>query len=72
MHIDGFVDVHLIGGVNSRRDLDIKRYPDGTDIGEVWRDLEYKVAEHWTAPNMMVPQWVPAEHVRRVNRGRIL
>lgn len=70
MHIPGFVDVQLIAGVNSRRGLDVKRYPDNTDIGQVWADLELKVLEYWEAPNIMVPQWHPAATLRAIGMAR--
>lgn len=45
---------------------DVIAYPDGTAIGNVWQDLQAKVAEHWSAPNMPMLRWVPAEYVRQL------
>lgn len=67
MHIPDFGEVHLIAGVNSETGLDIKCYADGTEISQVWNDLERKVAEHWTAPNIMEPCWIPIR-MRRESR----
>jgi hypothetical protein len=62
MRIPGWRDVHLIAF--TPRDVCVHRFPEGTDVGEVWEELERAVARHWDAPNMPRPQWIPATMVR--------
>lgn len=58
-------DIQLLANDNDRP-IDVTEYDPGTDILKVWEDLPRKVAEYWTAPNMPVLDYVPAEHVRKV------
>lgn len=70
MKIVGAPDVQLIAGVNSREPIDVHRFPEDTHVDMVWEMLSRKVAEHWTAPNMPLPQWMPSAAVRSMIRTR--
>ncbi len=65
------IEVQLIAANGSRDPIDVQRFPEGTDINAVWETLERKVAQHWHAPNMPLPQWVPAQSVRRRHGVRL-
>jgi hypothetical protein len=41
---------------------EVTAYPDGTPFG----DLHAKVAKHWSAPNMPMLKWMPADYVRQM------
>jgi len=45
---------------------EVTAYPDDTPIGDVWQDLRAKVAKHWSAPNMPMLQWMPADYARQM------
>jgi len=53
-----------------KRPLDIEEFEgeeqEGDDrlVWKVWRTLEHKVPEYWTAPNMPTLHWRPAELIR--------
>jgi hypothetical protein len=49
---------------------EVTPYPAGTPIGDVWRDLRIKTAEHWSGPNMPLLQWVPAIYARQLTKER--
>lgn len=70
MKIAGMVEVQLIAANGSRDPIDVQRFGEGTHIDVVWQALEVKVAQHWHAPNMPLPQWVPSQSVRAMHWRR--
>lgn len=68
LHVDDRWDLKLVTASQDGAPPDVIAYPEGTPIGDVWRDLCVKVAEHWHAPNMPTLQWLPADHVRTLSK----
>jgi len=61
LKIADVIDIQLICGSSKiRQDLDVHKFPDNTDITEVWDELPKRVARHWSAPNMPMTQWLPS------------
>lgn len=64
MRIAGVLEVQLIAANGSRQPIDVHRFPEDAGVDAVWDMLGRKVAEHWHAPNMPLPQWVSSAAVR--------
>lgn len=56
-------EVHLIADVNSTAPIDVSRVE--LEALHLWRFVDRKIAEHWTAPYLPIPITRPTELVRR-------
>jgi hypothetical protein len=65
MRIAGAPEIQLIAAGGSRQPIDVHRFSEDTHVDAVWELLSRKVAEHWSAPNMPLLQWVSSAAVRQ-------
>lgn len=65
MRIVGVPEIQLIAAGGSRQPIDVHHFSEDTYVDAVWELLSRKVAEHWSAPNMPLLQWVSSAAVRQ-------
>lgn len=56
-------ELHLIADVNSTSPIDVTRVD--LEVSRLWRLVDRKIAEHWSAPYLPIPITRPTEIVRR-------